>query len=389
MENFTLYNPTDIFFGKDVEEKVGLEVKKYGSKVLFHYGEGSIKESGLYSKLLGILNQAGIQLIELGGVEQNPKLELVNRGIEFCKKNNIDFILAIGGGSVVDSAKAIAMGVNYEGDVWEVFDKDLEIKEALPIGVVLTNPGAGSEVSNCTMVSNEGKKEKKNYKSNKLYPKFSFLNPELCFTLNDEQIASGIVEIISHLIKRYLLNVKNIEITNRLIEGTMKAVINNTDKVLRNRNSYDGFSEILWSSVVAQNDILSNNYVSENNSNQLEDSICSLYDINYGTAMSIIYPAFIKYLSKSHGDRLSQLGRRVFGIINNGDSLEDNCKETAKKLEEFYKSINMPTRLNEIGFKEEDILTLANKVTEKGTILIEEFIELNKDDVYEIYKLAF
>lgn len=389
MENVTLYNPTNIFFGKDIEEKVGEEIKKYGNKILLHYGEGSIKESGLYSKILEILNREGVQLIELGGVEKNPKLELVERGIEFCKKNNIDFILAVGGGSVVDSAKAIAVGAKLENNLWDLFESKEEQLEALPIGVVLTNPGSGSEASNYTVLTNESEKEKRSYISNCLYPKFAFLNPELCFTLSDKQIGSAISEIISHLVEKYILNIKNIEITNRLIEGTLKTVINNAYKVIDNKNSYDGFAEIIWSAAVAQNDILSTNNLKSLELHCLENQICAKYDVDNGEVLSIIYPAIMKYLATSHGDRLSQLGRRVFKVVDSSMPVEELAIETAKKLEEFYKSINMPIRLSELGIKEDELLEMADKVTENGDVSINEFVTLNRDDIYNIYKLAF
>ncbi|MGL5617113.1 MAG: iron-containing alcohol dehydrogenase [Sarcina sp.] len=388
MENFTVYNPTDIFFGKDVEEAVGEEIKKYGNKVLFHYGEGSIKESGLYSKMLEILNQAGIRLIELGGVEKNPKKALVDKGIEFCKKNNIDFILAIGGGSVVDSAKAIALGANYEGDIWEAFENEEEIEEALPVGIVLTNPGSGSEVSNFTVLTNEETKEKKSYQSNSIYPKFSFLNPELCYTLNDKQIGSVAAEIVSHLIERYLINEKNVEITNRLIEGTLKTVINNVYKVLENKESYEGYTELLWSAAVAQNDILSASYLRRVEHHHIEDQLCGTYDLDHGMSLSITYPAIMRYLAESHGDRLIQLGRRVFNINNADLNQEDLIEETIESLERFYQSINMPIRLSEIGIEENDILPMVNKITKNGILTINEFKSLNKEDIYNIYKLA-
>lgn len=389
MENLTLYNPTNIFFGRNVEEKVGEEIKKYGSKALLHYGEGSIKESGLYSKILEILNKVGVQLIELGGVEKNPKLELVNKGIEFCKKNNVDFILAVGGGSVVDSAKAIALGANYDEDVWELFETKDDSIEALPIGIVLTNPGSGSEASNYAVLTNEDTKSKITYISNSLYPKFSFLNPELCFTLNEKQIGSAVAEILSHLIEKYLLNTKNVEITNRLIEGTMKTVINNAYKVIENNTSYEGFSEIIWSGAVAQNDILSTSTLKRLEEHSLENQICANYDLEHGEILSIMYPAIMKFLAKTYGDRIAQLGRRVFKVTGENLSIEEMAIETAKKLEEFYASINMPTKLSELGVKEEELLEIINKMTNNGNTTVNEFLELNKEDIYNIYKLAF
>ncbi|MDU5413991.1 MAG: iron-containing alcohol dehydrogenase, partial [Clostridium perfringens] len=228
MNNFTFYNPTKINFGRGVESSVGEEIKSLGaSKVLFHYGGGSIRKNGLYDRILDSLNKAGLHVIELGGVKPNPRLSLVKKGIELCKNSKVDFILAVGGGSVIDSAKAIALGVPYDGDVWDFFTKNIKIEKALPLGTVLTIPAAGSESSSGTVITNEDGWYKRSTGSPLLYPKFSMLNPELCVTLPEYQIAAGSADILAHLMERYFTNTKNVELIDRLIEGTMKTVINN------------------------------------------------------------------------------------------------------------------------------------------------------------------
>ena len=227
MQNFEFQNRTKIIFGKDTEKKVGREVKKYTDKVLLHYGGGSIKKYGIYENIINSLNKAKVNIVELGGVEPNPVLGMVNKGIKFCREENINFILAVGGGSVIDSAKAIAVGTPYSGDVWDFFDKKAEPSEALDIGVVLTIPAAGSESSDVSVITNEDGLIKKGYHSQLIRPRFAILNPELTFTLPPFQSAAGAADTMAHVMERYFTQTKNVELTDRLCESTLKTVINN------------------------------------------------------------------------------------------------------------------------------------------------------------------
>jgi hypothetical protein len=238
MQNFTYQNTTKIVFGKGTEEEVGEYTAKHGSKVLLHYGGGSIKKYGTYDKVVKSLEKAGIEYVELGGVEPNPKLSLVHKGIELAKEESVDFILAVGGGSVIDSAKAIAVGYFYDGDVWDFYYNNVEIKEALPVGVVLTIPAAGSESSTSSVVTKMDGMYKRSIGTELVRPKFAIMNPEITFTLPDYQTACGAVDIMAHIMERYFTNTDNVEYTDRLSEASLKTIINNTPKVLEDNEDY-------------------------------------------------------------------------------------------------------------------------------------------------------
>ncbi|MDP3451132.1 MAG: iron-containing alcohol dehydrogenase, partial [Anaerolineaceae bacterium] len=256
MENFEFINPTRILFGKNSEEKVGEQVASFSNNILLHFGGGSIKTSGLYERVTASLKKAGVQWVELGGVQPNPRLSLVHDGVKLCKEHKLGLILAVGGGSVIDSAKAIAMGAVIEHDVWDFYLGKGEPVAALPIGTVLTIPAAGSEASTGTVITNEEGWLKRAVNSELIYPRFSILNPELAFSLPKFQVACGVTDIMSHLMERYFTNVQHVELTDRLIEATMKTLINQTPLVLQNPKDYDAWSEIMWAGTVAHNNLL-------------------------------------------------------------------------------------------------------------------------------------
>jgi alcohol dehydrogenase YqhD (iron-dependent ADH family) len=258
MENFDFYSPVRIIFGKGTEERVGKETIKFGSKVLLHYGGGSIKKTSLYDRVMKSLKKENIEVVELGGVKPNPRLGLIKEGIDLCRKEKIEFILAVGGGSTIDSAKTIAAGTPYEGDVWDFFSGNTElIEKAIPLGVILTIPAAGSEVSPDMVVTNEdGWYKKSGIASDYLFPKFSILNPEITYTLSAKNTAIGISDIMAHIYERYFTLIKNTDLTDRLAEATLITVINNAGQVVSDPEDYDSRAEIMWSGSIAHNDLL-------------------------------------------------------------------------------------------------------------------------------------
>lgn len=256
MENFIFQNPTRIIFGKGTENQVGREVSRYGNKILLHYGGGSIKSSGLYQKVVASLQEAGVEFVELSGVKPNPRLSLVREGIKICREQGIRLILAVGGGSVIDSAKTIAVGALYNGDVWDFYAGKAVPKETLPVGTILTIPAAGSEASNSAVITNEDGCYKRGLTSDVLYPKFSILNPELAFTLPKYQVACGISDIMAHLMERYFTSTPNVELTDGLCESTFKTIINNAPLVLEQPDNYDAWAEVMWAGTVAHNNLL-------------------------------------------------------------------------------------------------------------------------------------
>lgn len=388
MDNFIFQNPTKIIFGKDVENQVGEETIQYSKKILLHYGGGSIKQTGLYDKVVSSLKKEGIEYIELSGVKPNPRLSLVREGIKICRENDINFILAIGGGSVIDSAKAIAFGVPYDGDVWDLFlGKDV-VKKALPLATILTIPAAGSEASTGCVITNEDGGFKRAVNSEYIYPRFSMLNPELAFTLPKYQVACGSADILAHLMERYFTNTQNVELMDRLIESTMKTVINNVQIVLVEATNYDAWAEIMWAGTVAHNNLLNTGRVGDWGSHDIEHELSGIYDVAHGAGLATVFPAWMKYVYNHDIQRFVQFAVRVWNVENSFWSPERTALEGIRRLENFLKSIGMPTVLGELGIPDSRLEEMADKCTNGDTSTVGNFIKLGKKDVFNILKLA-
>ena len=386
MKNFIFQAPTKIIFGSETESSTGKEVKKHGSKVLLHYGAGSIKTTGLYNRIVESLKNEKVDFIELGGVKPNPRLGLVYEGIELCRRNKIDFILAVGGGSVIDSAKAIGIGSSYEGDVWDFYTGKAKVAKTIPVGVVLTIPAAGSEVSGDSVITNEEGLYKKATGAEIMRPRFSILNPELTFTLNAKQTAAGVCDIMAHVFERYFTTVKNVELTDRLAEATLVTVINNLKICLENLSDYNSRAEIMWCGSVAHNNLLATGKTSDWGSHMIEHELSAIYDIPHGEGLAIIFPAWMKYVYKSDIKRFAQFANRVFNINIYFDDLEKAALEGIKALEDFYIQTRLPTKLSQIGIGSERFEEMASKCTEGGPV--GQFVKLSYHDVLNIYKLA-
>jgi len=387
MKNFTFYSPTKIIFGKGTEDEVGRQTKKYGKKILLHYGGGSIKKTGLYDKVMKSLKQEGIDVIELGGVKPNPRLSLVREGIDICRKKNIDFILIVGGGSVIDSAKAIAAGAPYKGDVWDFFsDNKPEIESAIPLGVVLTIPAAGSEVSPDMVVTKEEGWFKKAGGGDPLRSKFSIMNPELTFTLSAGQTVTGVSDILAHIYERYFSQVTNTELVDRLAEATMKTVINNTRLVLKDLKDYDARAEIMWAGSIAHNDLLATGKTGDWASHMIEHELSAIYDIAHGDGLSIIFPAWMKYVYRENVERFAQFAERVWDVDPGSNGMESAALEGIARMEAYYRETGLPTRLSDLDIGGDRLEEMAEKCAGKDTL--GNFKKLGRDDVLEIYKLA-
>ncbi len=386
MNNFIFQNTTRILFGKGTEYNVGSEVKKYAKKVLLHYGGGSIKKSGLYDKVVRSLQEAGVKFVELGGVKPNPRLSLIYEGIELCKKNDIGFILAVGGGSVIDSAKGIAVGVCYNGNVWDLYMKKDSASQALPIGVILTIPAAGSESSGASVVTKEEGQLKRDIGYSFLRPQFSILNPELCFTLPAYQVACGAADIMAHVMERYFTNTPDVEFTDRLSEATLLTVINNVPRVLKNLNDYDAFAEVLWAGTVAHNDLLGCGREEDWSSHGIEHELSGIYDIAHGAGLAIIFPAWMKYVYKVNINRFVQFAVRVWKVEQDFANPERTIMEGIGRMESFFRGIGLPIRLSEAGITDDRFEEMAQKAVGTGTM--GSFMKLAKDDIANIYKLA-
>lgn len=388
MKNFTFKNATKIIFGKDTENLIGDEIKKYADKVLFCYGGGSIKKSGLYDKIINSLHENNINFIELSGIKPNPRLSLVREGIKLCRENDIKFVLAVGGGSAADTAKAIAVGVPYDGDVWDFNEGKAVVKEALPIGVVLTIPATGTEASDSAVITNEEGWYKKGLHSEFIRPQFSILNPVLTYTLPHYQTASGAADIMAHIMERYFTNVDHVDLTDRLCEAALKTIINNVQIALEEPENYDARAEIMWTGTIAHNDLLSTGRIGDWASHKIEHELSAIYDIAHGAGLSIIFPAWMKYVYKNNINKFVQFAVRVWNVELSYESSEAIALEGIRRMTEFFKKIGLPVTLEEASISNDRFEEMADKCTALGTKTVGSFVKLGKEDIIKIYELA-
>ena len=389
MENFTFYAPTFFAFGKDTENDAGAYVKRFGgSKVLIHYGGGSVVRSGLLDRVKKSLEKENIPFKELGGVKPNPRSGLVYEGIELCKKENIDFILAVGGGSVIDSSKAIAAGTLYDGDFWD-FYTGKRIEEALPIGTILTIAAAGSEGSPDSVITKEEGMFKRGASGDAIRPKFSILNPALTQTLPPYQTAAGITDIMAHLHERYLTNSKEVEVTDRLIEGLLLTMIHEGPRVIADPNNYEARANIMWAGMMAHNNSCGVGRSQDWNSHNIEHELSALYDCAHGAGLAVTMPAVFKYVYKHDVMRFAKLATRVWGCQMDFDNPEATALAGIVALENFLRSIGMPLNFKELGAKEEDIPQLVKVLCygdgRDGSI--SGFVRLDEKDCRKIYEM--
>ena len=388
MDNFTFYSPTQFVFGKGTENESGAYVKKFGgSKVLVHYGSGSVVRSGLLDRVKKSLEAEGIAYVELGGVQPNPRDTLIYKGIELCRKEKVDFILAVGGGSVIDSAKGIAVGVDYAGDFWDFYEKKLAVTKALPIGTVLTIAAAGSEGSGASVVTKEDGMLKRDVGSDLLRPKFSILNPELTCTLPAYQTACGATDIMAHVFERYFTNTPEVECTDRLCEALLLTMVKETPRVIENPNNYEARANIMWAGTVAHNDIVGVGRSQDWNSHNIEHELSGLYDCAHGAGLAVIMPAWMEFVYKHDVNRFVQMATRVFGCELDEENPENTAKAGIKAFRQFLHNIGMPINFAELGASVEDIPVLVEKHG-VGDGLTWGFVRLSAKDIAEIYTIA-
>ena len=386
MNNFFYYNPTKISFGNDSLAQLASPLGNSHKRVLLHYGGGSIKKSGLYDEVVEILNKKGIEFIELAGVEPNPKLSLVRKGIDIVRKNEITFILAVGGGSVIDSAKAIAVGALYNGDIWECFTGQGDFDKALPVGVILTIPATGSESSPSSIVTNEDGMFKMGIESDLLRPEFAILNPKLTLTLPAEQTFAGIIDIISHILERYFSHTSNVDLTDNLCEATLKTVIDNAYKIKENPNDFGARAEIMLSGTIAHNGILGLGREEDWGSHRIGHEMTALYGTTHGVTLGIVLPAWMRYVYKENTERFARFGEKVFGISRENKSLEEVSLEGIEGFLEFIRDMDMPVSFSEANLPTDEFSLMAGKCTLKGPV--GRFKKLYKEDVINILELA-
>lgn len=389
MENFTFYSPTYFVFGKEEENNAGKYVKRFGgTKVLLHYGGGSVVRSGLLDRVKASLSAEHIPYVELGGVKPNPRSGLVYAGIELCRKEKVDFVLAIGGGSTIDSSKAIAAGTVYSGDFWDFYQGKL-VEEALPIGIILTISAAGSEGSADSVITNENGMYKRGATGEALRPTFSILNPALTQTLPPFQTACGITDIMAHLFERYFTNTQEVEVTDRMIEGLLLTMIHEGPRVIEDPNNYEARANIMWAGMMGHNNSCGVGRIQDWASHDIEHELSALYDCAHGAGLAVVFPAWMTYVYKHDVMRFAKLAVRVWGCQMDFANPERTALEGISALRRFWKSLGMPSNFAELGAKEEDIPQMAHTACygDGRTGTLGNFVKLHEEDVANIYRL--
>ena len=392
MFDFKYFTPTKVLFGKNTENKVADLIQEFGGKkVLIHYGGGSVIRSGLMQKVTDKLDAAGIKYVKLGGAVPNPRLSLVYEGIELCKKEGLDFILALGGGSAIDSAKAIGYGVMNDGDVWDLYDYKKQAKACMPLGVILTLAATGSEMSDSSVITNEEGLVKRGYSSDFCRPRFAILNPELTMTLPDYQTACGCTDIMMHTMERYFTNGGNMELTDSMAEALLRTVKENAKILARDPKNYDARAEVMWAGSLSHNGLTGcGNDGGDWMTHKLEHELGGLYDVAHGAGLAAIWGSWARYVYKNCLPRFKRYAINVMGIAPNAGSDEEIALKGIEAMEAFYREIKMPTNLRELGVNatDDDLKLMAHKCAVgvnggKGSARF-----LKEEDMLEIYKMS-
>jgi len=386
MNNFTYQNPTKLVFGSGQIEQLSKEIPQYGTKVLLVYGGGSIKKSGLYDEILTQLKNIDADIHELSGVEPNPRISTVRKGVEICIKENIEFILAAGGGSVIDYTKAIAAGAKYDGDAWDLVTKKAPIKEALPFGTVLTLAATGSEMNSGSVITNWETKEKYGWGSPLTFPKFSILDPVNTFTVPVNQTVYGMVDMMTHVFEQYFHQKTNAPLQDRFCESLLLTVMETGPKLLNELDNYELRETILYSGTIALNGYLQVGYRGDWASHNIEHAVSAVYDIPHAGGLAIIFPNWMKHVLHEDVSRFKQVAIRVFGVDPEGKTDEETALEGIAKLREFWSSLGAPTKLSEYDIDDSKIEEMADKAMINGEF--GNFKKLNREDVLAILRAS-
>ena len=389
MNNFVFYSPTEFVFGKATEMQVGALARKHGArKVMIVYGGGSVVRSGLLDRVKQSLQEAGIEYCLMSGVQPNPVDTKVYEGIEFCRREQADMLLPVGGGSVIDTAKAIAAGVLYEGDFWDFYIGKAKVTKALKVAVVLTIPAAGSEGSGNTVITKLDGLQKLSLRVPEvLRPVFSIMNPELTYTLPPFQTACGVADMMAHIMERYFTNTQEVEIGDRLCEGTLMAIINEAPKVMRNPEDYGARANLMWAGMIAHNGTCGVGCEEDWASHFLEHEISAIYGVTHGAGLSVIFPAWMTWMVEHNVGKIAQYAVRVWGVPESEDK-KAVALEGIGKLKAFFSSLGLPVTFKELGVENPDIDRLADSLHRNKGELVGNYVKLTKWDSKEIYRLA-
>lgn len=391
MENFQYYTPTKIIFGRGAEEQTGQLAAEQGcKKVLVHYGGGSVVRSGLLERIYRSLDAVGISYVSLGGVVPNPRLSLVYEGIRLARKEQVDFILAVGGGSVIDSAKAIGYGVANEGDVWDFYEKRRTAKACLPIGVVLTIAAAGSEMSDSSVITKEEGWLKRGYSSNYARARFAVMNPELTMTLPKYQTASGCVDIMMHTMERYFNHSENMEMTDGISEHLLRTVMKNAKILMNEPDNYQARAEVMWAGSLSHNGLTRcGTGGGDWASHQLEHELGGMFDVAHGAGLAAVWGSWARYVMDAAPERFAKFAVNVMGVEPEAEKLK-TAQKGIEAMEDFYRALDMPVCIGDMGIEltEEQMRELAEKCSHFGKRTIGCIKKLDQEDMYQIYKEA-
>lgn len=392
MQDFEFQVPTRILFGRETELQAGEQIKKSGgSRVLVVYGGGSAERSGLLSRVERSLTQAGLYYKLLGGVQPNPRVSLVRRGVELAREEEIDFLLAVGGGSVIDSAKAIADSTAMGVDVWKLWMKEVELTASLPVGVVLTIPAAGSETSDSAVLTHDEEKKKRGLSSPFHRPKFAIMNPELVATLPAYQMACGVVDIMMHTMDRYFNPVSTNRLTDELAESVLRTVIRCGRQATEDRADYENVSELMWAGSLSHNGLTGLGGRKDFAPHQLGHELSAAFDAAHGATLSAIWPSWARYCLSANPARFVQFGTNVWGLSSEGKTERELALEAIEANEQFFHALGMPVSLSGLGCgiqTDEQLAALADRCSYGNTRTIGTFRVLNREDMLKIYQMA-
>ena len=389
MNNFVFYSPTEFVFGKDTEQQAGALARKFGAhKVMIVYGGGSDVKSGLLERVRHSLYAAGLPYCEMGGVQPNPVDTKVYEGIDVCKREQADLMLAVGGGSVIDTAKAIAAGACYEGDFWDFFIGRATVKTALKVGVVLTIPAAGSEGSGNSVITKTATLQKLSLRTPAaLRPVFSILNPELTYTLPPFQTACGICDMMIHILERYFTNTPDVEIADRLCEGTLMAIMKEAYRVKQHPDDYGARANLMWCGMIAHNGTCGVGCEEDWASHFMEHEVSAIYGVTHGAGLATIVPAWMTFMAGHHPEKVAQLGNRVFSIAETDDK-EEMALQTVARLKHFFRYLGLPVSFRELGIEHPDIGRLVESLHRNKGEQVGNYVKLTREDTRAIYQLA-
>ena len=388
MIDFTFQNPAKIIFGKTALSHLSEEAASYSKRVLLVYGGGSIKRMGLYDAVKTILSQDGFSVLELSGIVPNPVLSRVYEGIDICRKENVGLVLAVGGGSVIDTAKGICSGVKYAGDVWDFYAHTAESKEALPLGVLLTHAAAGSEMSYSSVITNENDMLKRGFNSLNNVPNFSLLNPEWTYTLPAYQTACGAADIMAHMMERYFTAVDHVELTDRMLTAGIKTVLHNTPLVLKTPDDYNARAEIMWAGALAHNSLLDTGRIGDWCTHRLSHEVTAVYGLAHGAALAVLFPAWMRYVTQHNPKKTTQFAIDVFDVDPAFGSETEIALEGIKGLEDAYHSFGIPVRLKEADIQNADFPLMIQKALPQEDSTLGAYITIDRKAAMEIFKLA-